>query len=103
MNVLSTVLDASKQVKYISKYQDIPDQLGDCTYITSYYFRSFLERPQPIIINRHILPSPLSAITVTRKYGPLRGPSAKAFLALRAKKRVYYAVLAHFWHFFGVQ
>ena len=47
--------------------------------------------------------------TYTRRYGPLRGPtpsscrglppSAKAFFALRAKKRGYYAVLSHFWQF----
>ena len=45
----------------------------------------------------------------TRRYGPLRGPtssscgglrpSAEAFFALRAKKKLTFAVLAHFWHF----
>ena len=47
-------------------------------------------------------------IIITRRYSPLFGlsssscgrlwPSAEAFFALRAKKRAYYAVLAHFWH-----
>ena len=33
----------------------------------------------------------------TKIYGPLRGPTlAEAFFALRAKNRVYYAVLTHF-------
>ena len=49
------------------------------------------------------------AIVITRRYGTLRGPTssscggllapAEAFFALRAKKRAYYAVLAHFWQF----
>ena len=45
----------------------------------------------------------------TRRYGPLSGatssscgglrPLTEAFFALHAKKRAYYAVLAHFWQF----
>ena len=46
----------------------------------------------------------------TKRYGPLRGPtssscggirpSADGFFCPSGKKRAYYAVLAHFWHFF---
>ena len=49
------------------------------------------------------------AIRKTRRYSPLGGPtssscgelrpSAKAFFALRAKKELFFAVLAHFWQF----
>ena len=49
----------------------------------------------------------INDITHTRRYGPLRGPTssscgllrplAEAFFALRAKKGLFYAVLAHFW------
>ena len=39
---------------------------------------------------------------VTRRYGPLRGPTSSScggFFSPSGKKRAYYAVLAHFWQF----
>ena len=73
INILTTVLDTSKQVKYISKYQDIPNQLRDCTYITSYFLWFFWKDPNQS--SSTVIFCPLSAITVILSYCPVSTPS----------------------------
>ena len=67
----------------------------------------------PVCCSRHCLKAcarkVFKELKDTRRYGPLRGPisssceglwaSAEAFFAFRAKKRAYYAVLAHLCNF----
>ena len=69
-------------------------------YVTQPYYLLNLDG----LFNRIIV------LKVTRRYGPLRRPTSSSGRGLWPRlflpfgqKRAYYAVLAHFWHNFGVQ
>ena len=41
----------------------------------------------------------IPSFIMTRKYGPLRGPTSSSYGGLQPLAEAYYDVLAHFWQF----